>query len=91
VGFNPPPPSDNASHRLNEAPRPPPPLNVKNFDTTTGDQYSMRDAEFAWDVTKAETNWRRHGVTFDMARGVFRDPFAIEWSDISANLPPNHA
>lgn len=32
---------------------------------------------FEWDETKAESNERKHGVTFEDARGVFDDPNAI--------------
>ena len=42
--------------------------------------YMQNDA-FEWDDTKAESNARRHGVTFEAARGVFTDSFAIEWLD----------
>jgi uncharacterized DUF497 family protein len=41
----------------------------------------MKDAEFEWDDAKAARNWRKHGVSFEMAREVFKDPFAIEWTD----------
>ena len=41
----------------------------------------MEDENFAWDDDKAARNWRDHAVTFEMAREVFRDPFAIEWED----------
>jgi hypothetical protein len=43
-----------------------------------GNPYLMEDGEFAWDDDKAARNWRDHAVTFEMAREVFRDPFAIE-------------
>jgi uncharacterized DUF497 family protein len=42
----------------------------------------MEDAQFEWDDEKAERNWHDHAVTFEMARSVFRDPFAIEWEDL---------
>ena len=42
----------------------------------------MEDENFAWDDDKAARNWRDHAVTFEMARDVFRDPFAIEWEDL---------
>jgi len=32
--------------------------------------------EFEWHKTKAEANFRAHGVSFDLAKTVFRDPFA---------------
>jgi len=34
--------------------------------------------EFEWDRAKAKANFRRHGVSFDLAETVFKDPFAIE-------------
>ena len=42
----------------------------------------MEDDNFVWDDDKALRNWRDHAVTFEMAREVFRDPFAIEWQDL---------
>ena len=41
----------------------------------------MTDDEFEWDDAKAASNHAAHGVTFDMARSVFQDPFAIDWFD----------
>ncbi|MGH7024021.1 MAG: BrnT family toxin [Caulobacteraceae bacterium] len=41
----------------------------------------MRDEDFEWDDAKAVANRNRHGVLFDIARGVFADPFAVEWFD----------
>ena len=35
----------------------------------------------AWDVDKAERNWRRHGVTFAEAATVVRNPLAVEVRD----------
>jgi len=37
--------------------------------------------KFEWDDAKAEANFRAHGVSFDLARAVFNDPFAIERLD----------
>jgi uncharacterized protein len=37
--------------------------------------------EFAWNKAKAEANFRRHGVSFDLAKTVFSDSFAIERLD----------
>jgi uncharacterized DUF497 family protein len=34
--------------------------------------------DFEWDPTKAETNLRKHGVTFSFATNVFSDPNRIE-------------
>ncbi len=41
----------------------------------------MNDDAFEWDDAKAESNFAAHGVSFDMARGVFKDFFAVEWLD----------
>jgi len=41
----------------------------------------MTNEEFEWDDDKAAANARKHGVTFEEARGVFRDPWAIELVD----------
>ena len=41
----------------------------------------MAHFAFKWDVTKAADNYVRHGVSFEAARRVFQDPFAIEWLD----------
>lgn len=41
----------------------------------------MRDDGFEWDDSKAAANLRNHHVTFEMARDVFEDPFAIELVD----------
>ncbi len=36
---------------------------------------------FEWDSAKATANLRLHGVSFEFARAVFADPFAIELHD----------
>ena len=41
----------------------------------------MDDEEFEWDDGKAAANARKHGVTFEEARDVLRDPLAIELLD----------
>ena len=33
--------------------------------------------KFEWDAAKAEANCKKHGVSFELAREVFRDPFAV--------------
>lgn len=43
----------------------------------------MRDDDFEWDDGKARANIARHGVTFEMAREAFEDPFALGWRDDS--------
>lgn len=37
--------------------------------------------KFEWNKTKAANNFAKHGVSFDMAEGVFQDPFAAEFLD----------
>ena len=37
--------------------------------------------EFEWNGAKAKANFRRHGVSFDLAKAVFSDPFAVERLD----------
>lgn len=41
----------------------------------------MNDDAFQWDEAKAAANYAKHGVTFDSARRVFADPFAVEQID----------
>lgn len=36
---------------------------------------------FEWDATKAESNYRKHGIQFSEAARVFDDPFAITEQD----------
>ena len=37
--------------------------------------------EFEWHNAKAEVNLQNHGVSFDLAKTVFKDPFAVERLD----------
>jgi uncharacterized protein len=37
--------------------------------------------KFEWNKSKASDNFDRHGVTFELAREVFKDPFAVEFLD----------
>ena len=37
--------------------------------------------EFEWHDAKAEANSEAHGVSFDLATTVFKDPFAVERQD----------
>ena len=41
----------------------------------------MIDSEFEWDDAKAAQNLRAHGVSFELAREVFRDRFMVDWPD----------
>ena len=37
--------------------------------------------EFEWDASKAVSNAKKHGVTFDEAKSVFYDDFAVQFFD----------
>lgn len=37
--------------------------------------------KFEWDKAKARSNYKKQGVTFDFAKGVFEDAFAVEFID----------
>ncbi len=41
----------------------------------------MRDDLFEWDDNKAAENYVAHGVSFEAARNVFTDAFAVDWLD----------
>ena len=41
----------------------------------------MAKDRFHWDDTKAAENYAKHGVHFEVAIEVFKDPFAIERLD----------
>jgi len=37
--------------------------------------------KFEWDASKAASNKRKHGVTFEEAKSVFYDDFAVQFFD----------
>jgi len=37
--------------------------------------------KFEWDAAKAHANVKKHGVSFDEARSVFYDEFAVQFFD----------
>jgi uncharacterized protein len=41
----------------------------------------MKDIAFAWDDNKAAVNKKKHGVSFEEARSVFYDEYALEFDD----------
>jgi uncharacterized protein len=41
----------------------------------------MDDGNYQCDDAKAASNYAKHGVSFEAARDVFKDPFAIEFVD----------
>jgi uncharacterized DUF497 family protein len=42
-------------------------------------------SEFEWDIAKAESNLRKHGLAFEAACGVFDDAFALDRIDTRMN------
>lgn len=44
------------------------------------------NSEFEWDPTKAETNLKKHGVSFDEASSVFDDPLFITLYDVDHSV-----
>ena len=38
---------------------------------------------FEWDEAKAESNLKKHGVSFEEAKSVFFDEFALQFYDVS--------
>lgn len=45
----------------------------------------MDRGSFEWDQIKAAENYAKHGVTFEAACDVFKDPFAVDWLDDREN------
>ncbi|MCB2262923.1 MAG: BrnT family toxin [Candidatus Thiosymbion ectosymbiont of Robbea hypermnestra] len=41
----------------------------------------MKHLKFEWDSKKAKTNAEKHGVTFEEAKTVFYDEYAIQYYD----------
>jgi len=41
----------------------------------------MKDDDFEWDDAKAAANWAKHKISYETARRVFKDPFAVERDD----------
>lgn len=46
--------------------------------------YRLQGIEFEWDENKAQTNFEKHGVTFEEAAEVFFDPF-YQMGDATSN------
>lgn len=40
-------------------------------------RFELGGEVFVWDSTKAEANWRKHGVRFEEAATVFFDPLFV--------------
>lgn len=41
----------------------------------------MASMSFVWDTLKAAANLQKHGVSFEEAQSVFRDPLAVTVDD----------
>jgi len=41
----------------------------------------MNEDDFEWDTKKAARNLARHGISFEVAREVFDDPYSVERLD----------
>jgi uncharacterized protein len=37
--------------------------------------------DYEWDTTKADTNFKKHGVSFEEAQTVFNNPLAMIFDD----------
>ena len=46
---------------------------------------STKKLKFEWDRAKAEATCKKHGVSFEVAKEVFRDPFVILRVDESSD------
>ncbi len=53
------------------------------------ERYTGCGVHFEWDQQKAAVNLRRHGVSFEEARTVFRDPLARIFRDEAHSLEEN--
>ena len=50
------------------------------LDLTTDFPYHS-NLNFEWNKSKAKDNFAKHGVSFELAKRVFNDPFAVEFLD----------
>jgi len=46
--------------------------------------------KFEWHKAKAAANWRAHGLSFELATTVFKDPFATELVDDREDCGETH-
>lgn len=42
---------------------------------------------FEWDLAKASANERKHGISFEAAKSVFYDEFALQFYDSDSSEP----
>ena len=48
-------------------------------------RYSLHNITFEWDSRKADTNFRKHGISFELACDAFFDPFVYYVSEEMVN------
>ena len=51
------------------------------FDISLLRTYNVHMIRFEWDTAKAVTNIKKHGVSFEEAKSVFFDDFAVQFFD----------
>ncbi|MGX9461626.1 BrnT family toxin [Shewanella sp. A14] len=51
------------------------------FDNPTLRTYNVHMIKFDWNAAKAVTNIKKHGVSFEEAKSVFFDDFAVQFFD----------
>ena len=45
--------------------------------------------EFEWDITRATSNKKKHGISFEEAQSVFYDEFAVQFFDEENSVSEN--
>ena len=53
-------------------------------------RHQVSGTDFVWNITKADENFRKHGVSFEDAASVFLDPLLVVM-DASRNDEARHA
>ena len=51
------------------------------FDQTAFSTYNVFMIKFEWDKAKSLSNLRKHGISFEEAKSVFYDEYAIQYYD----------
>ena len=67
--------------RSDEANRPSKPTEQTDKSAKPYFPYNVCMIKFEWDPSKASLNVKKHGVTFDEAKTVFFDEFAVQFFD----------
>ncbi|MDP1696809.1 MAG: BrnT family toxin [Xanthomonadaceae bacterium] len=56
-------------------------LHCKRFDAVAYHKYNVLMMKFEWNPSKAASNLKKHKVSFEEAKSVFYDEFAIQFFD----------